>query len=103
MEQKERYEWHSYYKRMVLDNKTNKIIKVIDTLNQQYKRIKELEQENQQLNQQLHDLPKKIVEDIKIQMGSVEDILINCGNGKEDALCWINRILDTVLKKYGGE
>ena len=45
MEVKERYEWHSYYKRMVLDNKTNKIIKVIDTLNQQDKQIKELEKQ----------------------------------------------------------
>ena len=49
MKEKERYEWHPYYKRMVLDNKTNKIIKVIDTLNQQSKRIKELEKENEQL------------------------------------------------------
>ena len=65
--------------------------------------IKKLTQENQQLKQQLHDLPKKIVEDIKIQMGSIEDILINCGNGKEDALSWFNRILETTLKKYGGE
>lgn len=38
-----RFEWHSYYKRMVLDTKINKIIKVIDTLNQQSERIAELE------------------------------------------------------------
>ena len=103
-----------------------------DLLNQQSKRIKELEEElndakrdyipklefglqrankmgrdtekeNQQLKQQLQDLPNKIVEDIKIQMGSIEDILINCGNGKEDALCWFNECLDSILKKYGGE
>ena len=40
-----RFEWHSYYKRMVLDTKTNKIIKVIDTLNQQARRIAELEEQ----------------------------------------------------------
>ena len=40
-----RFEWHSYYKRMVLDNKINKIIKVIDTLNQQAQRIAELEKQ----------------------------------------------------------
>ena len=40
-----RFEWHSYYKRMVLDTKTNKIIKVIDTLNQQSQRIAELEEQ----------------------------------------------------------
>lgn len=60
-------------------------------------------QKYNELKQQLHELPKKIVEDIKIQMGSIEDILINCGNGKEDALCWLNRVLETTLKKYGGE
>ena len=40
-----RFEWHSYYKRMVLDTKINKIIKVIDTLNQQSERIVELEEQ----------------------------------------------------------
>lgn len=40
-----RFEWHSYYKRMVLDTKINKIIKVIDTLNQQSERIAELEEQ----------------------------------------------------------
>ena len=59
-----------------------------------------IKSENQQLKQQLHELPKKIVEEIKRQMGSIEDILINCGNGKEDALCWFNECLDTILKKY---
>lgn len=52
---------------------------------------------------QLLNLPKKIVEEITIEMGSIEDILINCGNGKEDALSWFNKILQTILKKYGGE
>lgn len=40
-----RFEWHSYYKRMVLDTKTNKIIKVIDTLNKQDQRIAEQEEQ----------------------------------------------------------
>lgn len=40
-----RFEWHSYYKRMALDTKTNKIIKIIDTLNQQDQRIAELEEQ----------------------------------------------------------
>ena len=62
--------------------------------------LNNIKSENQQLKQQLHELPKKIVEEIKRQMGSIEDILINCGNGKEDALCWFNECLDTILKKY---
>ena len=103
MEEKERYEIHIYddicvdlYDNGVLDKSINDTYKLEKLLNQQDK-------ENQQLKQQLHELPKKIVEDIKIRMGSIEDILINCGNGKEDALCWLNRILETTLKKYGGE
>ena len=59
--------------------------------------------EAEELKQRLNNLPKKIAEEIKRQMGSVEDILINCGNGKEDALCWFNECLDSILKKYGGE
>ena len=139
MEGKERYEIHIYddicvdlYDNGVLDKSINDTYKLEELLNQQSKRIKELEEElddakkdyipklefglqrankmgrdaekeNQQLKQQLHELPKKIVEEIKRQMGSIEDILINCGNGKEDALCWFNECLDSILKKYGEE
>ena len=139
MEEKERYEIHIYddicvdlYDNGVLDKSINDTYKLEELLNQQSKRIKELEEElddakkdyipklefglqrankmgrdaekeNQQLKQQLHELPKKIVEEIKRQMGSIEDILINCGNGKEDALCWFNECLDSILKKYGEE
>ena len=55
------------------------------------------------LEYKLKELPKKIVEEIRMEMGSIEDILINCGNGKEDALCWFNNILKEILKKYGVE
>lgn len=149
MEEKERYEYF-FGTNTVKDNKTNQFYAcVVDLLNQQDKRIKELEQENQQLKlqveemqnkkneliskyrywrgeccelkkqleeleasyngttrylnatrRQLLNLPKKIVEDIKIEMSGIEDILINCGNGKEDALSWFNKILQTILKKY---
>ncbi len=85
------------------DAKRDYIPKLEFGLQRANKMGRDAEKENQQLKQQLHDLPNKIVEDIKMQMGSIEDILINCGNGKEDALCWLNRILETTLKKYGGE
>lgn len=104
MEEKERYEWNSPYDSAVRDNKNDDIINAIERLNEQDKRIKELEEELddakrdyipklefglqrankmcrdaekeiQQLKQPLHDLPKKIVEDIKIQMGSISRIL----------------------------
>ena len=66
MEEKERYEIHIYddicvdlYDNGVLDKSINDTYKLEELLNQQSKRLKELEQENQQLKQQLHDLPKK--------------------------------------------
>ena len=46
MEEKERFNRHSYYPSRYIDNETNKIINIKDTLNQQDKRIKELEEEN---------------------------------------------------------
>ena len=58
MEEKERYEIHIYddicvdlYKNGVLDKSINDTYKLEELLNQQSKRIKELEQENQQLKQ----------------------------------------------------
>lgn len=56
---------------------------------------------NNQLKQQLHDLPKKIVGEIKKE-------LYDCGKTYlEDEpyieICIVKGILDTILKKYGGE
>ena len=145
MEEKERYEIHIYddvcvdlYNNGVLDKSINNIYKLEDLLNQQDKRIKELEEENnflekrneeliidrrdiclerndifeenQQLKQQLHDLPKKIV-------GEIRDCLLDCSNGwwryfmtdgceyilSSDLQGCLDEIIDTILKKYGGE
>ena len=164
MEEKERY---TIKDRKVVDTELNKTIyfidnyvdkPVIDIFNQQYKRIKELEQqlnkdftlgeyirldkenqqlkallkatevtdihneladlkinnewlesENQQLKQQLHDLPTKIVGEIKEQLFNH----FNVKNIEEyeklpliDSLFTAEtmvEILDTILKKYGGE
>lgn len=95
--------------------------KIISILNQQDKRIKEceeqlstatmyhgcealvneLKQKNQQLKEQLHDLPKKIVEEIKKE-------LYSCGKTYlEDEpyieICIVKGILDRILKKFGWE
>lgn len=42
---KERFERHSYYTTRVIDNKTNRIVPIITTLNQQDQRISELEEQ----------------------------------------------------------
>ena len=117
MEEKERYEIHIYddicvdlFNNGVLDKSINNTYKLEDLLNQQSKRIKELENENQQLKQQLHDLPKKIVEEVK-------DDLLDFSNGwwryfmtdgceymlSSDLQGCLDEIIDTILKKYGGE
>ena len=107
MEEKERYEvispslnGYAY----IHDFKTDNVLNTYDScdlLNQQSKRIKELENENKQLKQQLHDLPKKIVEEIRDITGDYWEECENNSNlitiTNED----FDEILDTILKKYG--
>ena len=116
MEEKERYE--------VIVNKKN-FIEIQDTestadtfitedniedlLNQQSKRIKELEQENKQLKQQLHELPKKIVEDFYDEIrhrAILEDDYCPDHNLERKygvRKCLLENIRTTILKKYGGK
>ena len=150
MEEKERYEVISNKKNFIeiqdIESNVDTFITedtIEDLLNQQSKRIKELEQENQQLKlqlaeskeenkklvkalngdifinykvpmenaklkQQLHDLPKKIVEDCK--MALIKRINIISGYGRmtidEQSFFFENEYgkdLDTILKKFGGE
>ena len=131
MEEKERYEYF-FGTNTIKDNKTNQFYGcVVDLLNQQDKRIKdleeelknyklcrcvdcsseyeygletsidELEKENQQLKQQLHDLPKKIVEEIRDVAGDYWEECENNSNlitiTNED----FDEILDTILEKFG--
>ena len=67
MEEKERYEIHIYddicvdlYDNGVLDKSINDTYKLEELLNQQDKRIKELEEENEQLKKQLAEKEKEI-------------------------------------------
>ena len=109
MEEKEKYEvispslnGYAY----IHDLKTDNVLNTYDScdlLNQQSKRIKELEQENKQLQQQLHDLPKKIVEEIRDVAG---DYWEECGNVPDlNTLTMedFDEILDTILEKFGAE
>ena len=134
MEQKERYEWNSRFDEAIRDNQTGDIVNAVEVLNQQSKRIKELEEmqkaykeisynetlqtfelnniksENAQLKQQLRELPKKIVREIK-------DCLLDFSNGwwryfvtdgceymlSSDLQGCLDETINTVLKKYGGE
>lgn len=123
MEEKERFEY--YPKQNQLYDKINdelyclgikqdktRLVDFLNLMNEDwwalYEKNKELREENQQLKQQLHDLPKKIVREIRDISGEYFDFNIckECGNvpvlntlTTKD----FNEILDTILKKFGGE
>ena len=141
MEEKKRYEIHIYddicvdlYDNGVLDKSINDTYKLEDLLNQQDKQIKELEEENkeleikldkcgtelvnaeslvsylenenQQLKQQLHDLPKKIVKEIRDDMSKrIMEKQIKWGDNIQIGFICnaINECLDTILEKFGGK
>ena len=101
MEEKERYKIDkstNYYTNTIVDTKTNayygNIEEHIDLLNKQNK-------ENQQLKQQLHDLPKKIVEELKEKQPNFTEN--NYGFTTKQGWDMCVEILDSILKKYGGE
>ena len=96
MEEKERFEWNSRFDEAIKDNQTGDIVNAVEVLNKQDKRIKELEQENQQLKQQLHDLPNKIVGEIEKNFTEYLPLKDKTGAG---FYCRLNAI----LKKYGGK
>lgn len=146
MEEKERYELND--NDCIIDNEKDVAIcdvcdvsespkTLVDLLNQQSMRIKELEEELddakrdyipklefglqrankmgrdaekeiQQLKQQLHDLPKKIVEEIRDVAGDYWDFNMceECGNVPDlNTLTMedFDEILDAILEKYGEE
>lgn len=136
MEEKERYviRYDLDYNVCLIDTEKNQgvgdYIQIVKLLNQQDKRIKELEnkhllseseyqrycsfkiiepeikgcldreknleQENQQLKQQLHDLPKKIVEEVEKNFTEYLPLKYKTGAG------FYSR-LNAILKKYGVE
>ena len=68
--------------------------------------LNEQDKENQQLKQQLHDLPKKIVEDIQENFDWKQCCEIR--KYYDQQYIWFNYVafndfLDTILKKYGGK
>ena len=100
MEEKERYGiTDGYYlgNSAIFNTETNDILglyQICDLLNQQDK-------ENQQLKQQLHDLPKKIVGEIRKEIEF--PLYVHPDFDEFECLFDIDKLLDTILKKYGGE
>ena len=106
MEEKVRYEivyFDNDTSWKIIDNKTKQevggINDMIKQLNRQDKRIRELEEENLSLQEQLRDLPKKIVGEIKRY-----DINVNKQKvSYTEYVIGLIECLDTILKKYGEE
>ena len=108
MEEKERYgitDDHYLCDSAIFNTVTNerlRLYQICDLLNQQDK-------ENQQLKQHLHDLPKKIVEEIKLQLFNhfkVKNIEEYEKLPLIDSLFTADtviEILDTILEKFGGK
>ena len=100
MEEKERYgitDAHYLCDIAIFNTETNDILgiyQICDLLNQQDK-------ENQQLKQQLHDLPKKIVGEIRKEIEF--PLYVHPDFDEFECLFDIDKLLDTILKKYGGE
>lgn len=46
------------------------------------------------------ELVKEVFKQINVRLGSIEDMLINLGNGKEDALNYFVYILNEIQKEY---
>lgn len=134
MEEKERYIVLSDRQIKNTTNNSQSFLsenQICDLLNQQDKRIKELEEENcklkrrltlttkykddvkddrnklfeenKQLKQQLHDLPKQIVDEIKENNIYLNSSKPNRKDHIYDSYLIEAKILDTILKKYGGE
>ena len=91
------------------DAKRDYIPKLEFGLQRANKMGRDAEEENQQLKQQLHDLPKKIVEDFYDEIrhrAILEDDYCPDHNLERKygvRKCLLEDIRTTILKKYGGE
>lgn len=97
----------------IAEKMTDKLIdkkEAVKLLNDYETRIQDLEQEQIQEMQEhqkailladktIKETREKVIEEIIAQLSKIEDTLINCGNGKEDALAYFLEI----LKKVKGE
>ena len=98
MEEKERYELFGEH--CIKDNDTNARCQLLNTY-QICVILNEQDKENQQLKQQLHDLPNKIVGEIRKEIEF--PLYVHPDFDEFECLFDIDKLLDTILKKFGGE
>ena len=103
-----------YYEYLMSQDKSTLAIKIMNLeTSSSNNRIAESIKENAQLKQQLHDLPKKIVEDITNELSNNTSLYFeirestseHCPNKEYE---WFNYVrfrnyINTILKKYGEE
>lgn len=99
-----------YYEYLMSQDKSDLAIEIMNLeMSSSNNRIAESIKENEQLKQQLHDLPKKIIDEIEknTQLQSFDYGERYCE--KEASNDWaidledLKEILDTILTKYNGE
>lgn len=97
----------------IAEKMTNKLIdkkEAVELLNDYEQKIKNLEQEQVEemkehqkamllADKTIKDERKRVVDGIIAQLNRIEDTLINCGNGKEDALAYFLKILRNVKRE----
>ena len=101
---------NEYYEYLMSQDKSTLAIEIMNLeTSSSNNRIAESIKENDQLKQQLHDLPKKIVKEI-INNADLQSFDYGERYCEEEAsndwaidLADLKEILDTILKKYGGE
>ena len=105
---------HEYYEYLMSQDKSTLAIEIMNLeTSSSNNRIAESIKENAQLKQQLHDLPKKIVEDITNELSNNTSLYFeirestseHCPNKEYE---WFNYVrfrhyINTILKKYGEE
>ena len=93
-----------YYEYLMSQEKSDLAIEIMNLeMSTSNNRIAESIKENNQLKQQLHELPKKIVEEIRDVAG---DYWEECGNVPDlNTLTMedFDEILDAILEKFGGK
>ena len=75
-------------------------------LENERKRLEYLTEKYFELKQQLHDLPKKIVKEIRYDMSKrIMEQQIKCGDNTQIGFICnaINECLDAILEKFGGK
>ena len=86
-----------------LNKENNKLREFRDDILRVYAEPYRFYKEIQQLQQSQKQLAIEEFEKLLSKLSNIENTLINCGNGKEDAICWFVRLINDQIKELKGE